>query len=67
MTLPALQVVYAGDNCIFPSDDELIASLARDRRASTASPCPATTTASPPTTAATSRRTSWPTGSPRLA
>jgi hypothetical protein len=26
MTLPALQVVYAGDNCIYPSDDELIAS-----------------------------------------
>jgi hypothetical protein len=26
MTLPALQVVYSGDNCIYPSDDELIAS-----------------------------------------
>ena len=26
MTLPALQVVYAADNCIYPSDDELIAS-----------------------------------------
>ncbi len=26
MTLPALQLVYAGDNCIYPSDDELIAS-----------------------------------------
>jgi hypothetical protein len=26
MTLPALQIVYAGDNCIYPSDDELIAS-----------------------------------------
>lgn len=26
MTLPALQVVYAGDNCIYPSDDELIAA-----------------------------------------
>lgn len=26
MTLPALQVSYRGDNCIFPSDDELIAS-----------------------------------------
>ncbi len=32
MTLPALQVSYAGDNCILPSDDELIArSLATDR------------------------------------
>jgi len=26
MTLPALQITYAGDNCIYPSDDELIAS-----------------------------------------
>ncbi len=26
MTLPALQVSYTGDNCIFPSDDELIAA-----------------------------------------
>ena len=26
MTLPALQVVYAADNCIYPSDDELIAA-----------------------------------------
>jgi hypothetical protein len=25
MTLPALLVSYTGDNCIFPSDDELIA------------------------------------------
>lgn len=25
MTLPALQVVYAADNCIYPSDDDLIA------------------------------------------
>jgi hypothetical protein len=32
MTLPALQVTYSGDNCILPSDDELIArSLATDR------------------------------------
>jgi hypothetical protein len=32
MTLPALQVSYAGDNCIFPSDDDLVArSLATDR------------------------------------
>ena len=32
MTLPALQVVYAADNCIYPSDDRLIAaSLATDR------------------------------------
>jgi hypothetical protein len=31
MTLPALQVVYAADNCIYPSDDTLIASsLATD-------------------------------------
>ncbi len=31
MTLPALQVVYAADNCIYPSDDALIASsLATD-------------------------------------
>lgn len=31
MTLPALQVIYAADNCIYPSDDELIASsLATD-------------------------------------
>jgi hypothetical protein len=26
MTLPSLLVSYTGDNCIFPSDDELIAS-----------------------------------------
>lgn len=26
MTLPALQVVYTGDNCIYPSDNALIAS-----------------------------------------
>ncbi|MGZ6950516.1 MAG: alpha/beta hydrolase [Acidimicrobiia bacterium] len=26
MTLPSLQVVYSGDNCIYPSDDALIAS-----------------------------------------
>ena len=26
MTLPALQVIYTGDNCIYPSDDALIAS-----------------------------------------
>ena len=25
MTLPCLMVSYTGDNCIFPSDDELIA------------------------------------------
>ncbi len=32
MTLPALQVSYTGDNCILPSDDELVArSLATDR------------------------------------
>ena len=32
MTLPALQVVYTGDNCIYPSDDTLIASsLATER------------------------------------
>ncbi len=31
MTLPALQVVYAADNCIYPSDDDLIAgSLATE-------------------------------------
>ncbi len=31
MTLPALQVVYTADNCIYPSDDALIASsLATD-------------------------------------
>jgi hypothetical protein len=32
MTLPALMVSYTGDNCIFPSDDDLIArSLATER------------------------------------
>ena len=32
MTLPALQVSYAGDNCILPSDDDVVArSLATDR------------------------------------
>jgi hypothetical protein len=32
MTLPAFQVVYAADNCIYPTDDALIAaSLATDR------------------------------------
>ena len=25
MTLPCLQVAYQGDNCIFPSDEDLIA------------------------------------------
>ena len=31
MTLPALHVSYAGDNCIFPSDDEaILASLASE-------------------------------------
>ena len=32
MTLPVLQVAYAADNCIYPSDDDLIASsLATER------------------------------------
>lgn len=32
MTLPALMVSYTGDNCIFPSDDDLVArSLATER------------------------------------
>jgi len=32
MTLPALQVVYSADNCIYPSDDDLIArSLATEQ------------------------------------
>jgi hypothetical protein len=29
MTLPALQVVYSGDNCIYPSDDDLIRDAIR--------------------------------------
>ena len=64
MTLPSLLVSYTGDNCVFPSDDELIASSLATDSARPGDGARPTTTASRSRRAARSRPAPSPTGSP---